>query len=303
MLAASAGHPQIPYLAEAGVAVEIVDEPTDAERARRLVDAASETSVVWLAEAETAGLAEALAHAVTERAERGEPAPEMEVLPGSYDLPGARLLDLVAVMHRLRSPGGCPWDAKQTHESLLGYLLEEAYETVEAVETGDRDHLREELGDLLLQVMFHARIAEEHPERPYSIDDVAGEIVDKLVHRHPHVFGDVQVADADEVRDNWEVLKAAEKRRTSAVEGVPMGQPALTLAAKLMSRAEGAGLSVELPQPAVSVDVADEQALGAVLLGVVAAARRHDLDAEAALRRAARAYAARIRAAEDPTDR
>ena len=110
------------------------------------------------------------------------------MLPGSYDLPGARLLDLVATMDRLRSPGGCPWDAEQTHESLVTYLVEETYETIEAIETGDRDHLREELGDLLLQVMFHSRIAAEHTEAPWSVDDVAGDIVDKLVRRHPHVF-------------------------------------------------------------------------------------------------------------------
>ncbi len=146
----------------------------------------------------------------------------------SSDPVGSRLLDLVEVMDRLRSPGGCPWDAEQTHESLLRYLVEETYETVDAIEAGSSDGLREELGDLLLQVVFHARIAAEN--EGWDVDDVATGIVDKLVRRHPHVFSDVSVADADEVRANWEVLKAAEKGRRSPAEGVPLGQPALSLA-------------------------------------------------------------------------
>src|SRR5262249_2654819 len=161
-----------------------------------------------------------------------------------WDLPGARLLDLVAVMDRLRSPGGCPWDAEQTHRSLLPYLLEEAYETVEAVETDDLVGLREELGDLLLQVVFHARLGEEHPQQPWSADDVAAGIVDKLVARHPHVFGgpDGALATAEQVEGRWEEMKRAEKGRTSAVDGVPLDQPALALAAKLLGRAARAGV-------------------------------------------------------------
>ncbi|MEI9908009.1 MAG: MazG family protein [Actinomycetota bacterium] len=124
---------------------------------------------------------------------------------------GSHLLELVAVMDRLRSPGGCVWDAEQTHESLLKYLLEESYEYIEAVETSDREAMREELGDVLLQVYFHARMAEEHPTEPFSIEDVAKSVAEKLVRRHPHVFGDAVVSSSDEVLENWEALKSAEK--------------------------------------------------------------------------------------------
>jgi len=294
----TADHPQRPPVEAAGVAVAVVDEPgPPAALARRLVSAASAgEAVVWLGSADgDPGLATALAGELARLAELGEP-PELEVAQGSYDVPGGRLLDLVAVMDRLRSPGGCPWDRDQTHESLVKYLLEEAYETVEVIESGDREALREELGDLLLQVVFHARIAEEDPERPWSVDDVAGGIVAKLVHRHPHVFGDVDAPTAAHVEANWDTLKAAEKGRSSVVEGVPLAQPALALAGKLMSRAERAGLVVPVPEPAVAV--ADPAELGDLLLGVVALARRSGVDAEAALRAAARRYRGRIQAAE-----
>jgi XTP/dITP diphosphohydrolase len=312
--ASAAAHPLAPHLAEAGVTVEpLATSGGSAGLVRALLDAAAgaETPVVWLGSPDgDPGLADALAYAVSDDAGLGRPVPEVEVLPGSYDLPGARLLDLVAVMDRLRSPGGCPWDAKQTHESLLPYLLEETYETVEAVETGDRDLLREELGDLLLQVAFHARLAEEHPDEPFGVDEVAGDVVEKLVRRHPHVFGDAEVADDEEVKANWEVLKAAEKGRESAVDGVPLGQPALALAAKLMSRAEKAGLDVpvdDVPPPGTAMpgepggeagQGGEADRLGDALLGLVAWARRHDLDAEQCLRQAARRYADRVRAAE-----
>src|SRR5690349_18866983 len=124
----------------------------------------------------------------------------------------------VEVMDRLRSPGGCPWDAAQTHESLTRYLLEEAYEVIEAIENGDLTLLREELGDLLLQVLFHARIAQEGPDG-FTIEDVAGDLVEKLVRRHPHVFGDVEAGSAQELNDAWERHKIAEKSRTSAIDG------------------------------------------------------------------------------------
>jgi XTP/dITP diphosphohydrolase len=315
VFAATADHPQRAPLEAAGVAVEILAEPalpaapasptlpaapaSPTVLARRLVDlAAAGTFVVWLGGADgDPGLGAALAGELARLAEQGEP-PELEVVPASYDVPGARLLDLVVVMDRLRSPGGCPWDREQTHESLVKYLLEEAYETVEVIESGDRDALREELGDLLLQVVFHARIAEEDPDRPWSVDDVAGGIVAKLVHRHPHVFGDVDAPTAAHVEANWDTLKAAEKGRSSVVEGVPMAQPALALAGKLMSRAEKAGLDVPVPEPALAAPIGDEVALGDLLLGVVALARRSGLDAEAALRAAARRYRDRVTAAE-----
>ncbi len=201
------------------------------------------------------------------------------------------LLRAVAVMDRLRSPGGCPWDAAQTHRSLAKYLLEETYETLEAIETDDMALLREELGDLLLQVLFHARLAEELPAaQRFGIDDVAGDLVAKLVHRHPHVFADVPVADAAEVNENWERLKAAEKGRDSAVDGVPMGQPALALAAKLVSRAGRAGLDVE----ASANDIGDR------LLAVVREAVAAGVDPESALRESARAYRDALVEAEAP---
>lgn len=219
--------------------------------------------------------------------------------PDGAPRPGARLLDLVAVMDRLRSPGGCPWDAAQTHASLVPFLLEEAYETVEAIEAGDSAALREELGDLLLQVVFHARVAAEDPEAPWTIDDVATGIVDKLVARHPHVFGDAEATTPVEVEARWAELKRAQKGRTSAVDGVPLAQPALSLAAALMSRAERAGVAVTVPGPPLPAGAAaSPEAVGELLLGVVALARAHGVDAEAALREAARGYAGRVRAVE-----
>jgi XTP/dITP diphosphohydrolase len=191
------------------------------------------------------------------------------------------LLRAAAVMDQLRSPGGCPWDAAQTHRSLAKYLLEETYETLEAIETGDMALLREELGDLLLQVLFHARLAEELPEgERFSIDDVASDLVAKLVNRHPHVFGDVKVDGAAEVNENWERLKAAEKARASIVEGVPMGQPALALAAKLVSRAQRAGTDVPIAG----------DGFGPRLLAVVREAVAAGVDPELALRETSRAY-------------
>ncbi len=199
------------------------------------------------------------------------------------------LLRAVAVMDRLRSPGGCPWDAAQSHRSLAKYLLEETYETLEAIETDDMALLREELGDLLLQVLFHARLAEELPAaQRFGIDDVAGDLVAKLVHRHPHVFADVPVADAAEVNENWERLKAAEKGRDSAVDGVPMGQPALALAAKLVSRAGRAGVDVEVS----ANDIGDR------LLAVVREAVAAGVDPESALRESARVLRDALVAAE-----
>jgi XTP/dITP diphosphohydrolase len=218
------------------------------------------------------------------------------VTPEPAPTPGLRLLELVAVMDRLRSPGGCPWDAEQTHASLVTYLLEEAYETVEALEVGDDVALCEELGDLLLQVVFHARIGEEH-DPPWGIDDVAGGIVDKLVARHPHVFGDAEVDSAAHVEARWDELKRVEKGRTSSVDGVPLAQPALALAAKLLGRVDRAGVDVATPAP-VDDPLADEDALGDALLGLVAEARTRGLDAERALRAAARRYVEVVRAAE-----
>ena len=160
--------------------------------------------------------------------------------------PASQLQHLREVMDRLRSPGGCPWDAEQTHESLLKYLLEESYEFIEAVEEGDRQEMREELGDVLLQVFFHARMAQEHPTDPFNVEDIAKGVAEKLIRRHPHVFSDVKVSGSAEVLENWEAQKAAEKGRTSAVEGVPLSQPALALATKLIYRAQKYGHKISI---------------------------------------------------------
>lgn len=292
VLCADERHPQLPALAAAGIDVEPIGRPDAAS----LVDRASTGTAVWLGSPDgDPGLADALAQHVTARAERGADAPEIEVLTGSFDMPGARLLDLVTVMDRLRSPGGCPWDREQTHRSLATYLLEEAYETLEAIET-DPAHLREELGDLLLQVVFHARIAEEQDEDAYSIDDVAGGIVDKLIQRHPHVFGDAEAADAAWVEGRWEEMKREEKGRTSALDGIPAALPALSLATKMIKRATGAGVAPDVPQVDATLPV------GELLLAVVDRAGTEGLDPEQELRDAVRRYADAVRANESPLE-
>ena len=216
--------------------------------------------------------------------------------------PPDRLRELVAVMSRLRRE--CPWDAKQTHESLAPHLLEESYEALEALESGDPDALREELGDVLLQVMFHAEIASERTDGTgYTIDDVAGGIADKLTRRHPHVFGDVSVSGADEVKRNWDAIKAAERMAKgrgpgSVLDGVPFGQPALALAAQLQRRAERAGVPAELGDLPGADGDAPVSEIGVQLFALVARARAAGRDPELELRAAARAYRDRVRAWE-----
>jgi XTP/dITP diphosphohydrolase len=212
----AAASPQLPFLQDAGVSVQLVTPTPDL-----LLDHDAPT-VVWL----TTGSEDAdLVRELGLQAVRT--GVTLEQVHGSYDPPGARLLDVVAVMDRLRSPGGCPWDAGQTHESLKPYLLEEAYEAYQALEDGDLRDLREELGDVLLQVAFHARLAQEADE-PWSIDEVAGDLVDKLVRRHPHVFAG---ASADDLEGTWEALKQAEKGRRRSPTACRSSQPALSLAA------------------------------------------------------------------------
>lgn len=258
-----------------------------------LVAAAGEHGcVVWLAGPD--GDPE-LARALGLRLAREPGLAELEVVYGSWDPPGARLLDAVAVIDRLRSPGGDPWKQAQTHQSLAEYLLEEAYEAHDAIVAGDQAALREEIGDVLLQVLLHARLAEELPDgQRWTIDDVAADFVEKMVRRNPHVFGDVQVADVDEVLANWERIKQAEKARGSALDGIAWSQPALSLATKILSRAERAGLDPGLPESALPVSDPDE--LGRALLSVAAAAQAAGVDAEDSLRQAARRLADRIRA-------
>jgi XTP/dITP diphosphohydrolase len=232
--------------------------------------------------------------------EQGQEPSQLELVHGSWDPPGARLLDVVEVMDRLRSPGGCPWDAEQTHDSLLPYLLEEAYEAYDAVQSGNRADIIEEFGDVLLQAVFHARLGEDAPEgERWNIDDVAGELVTKLVTRHPHVFGDVSVDGSEEVLTNWEEIKRSEKGRSSALDGVARSQPALSLARKYVGKVEKFGLDVPAPSLPEGVEVpSDTEELGDLLLAIVARARALKLDPEAALRDAADRYAGRVRAAE-----
>ena len=207
--AAAADEPLAETLVEHGIRVAVLEEGSSPPyAARRLVAAAGAAEVVWLGSADgDPGLSDAVAAEVTRLPEP----PEVEVLVGSWDVPGSRLLDVVAVMDRLRSPGGCPWDAEQTHESLLRYLHEEAGELDEAVRSGDQAHIAEELGDVLLQVAFHARVAQEDPDAPFDIDDVAGGLVAKLVRRHPHVFADGDASTPAEVEEAWARIKAEEK--------------------------------------------------------------------------------------------
>jgi XTP/dITP diphosphohydrolase len=267
---AAPGHPQLAALDEAGISYQVADGPGTPP---------ADVVVVWLPEP---------------GAEPPLP-PEAELRHGSADLPGAHLIDLVATMDRLRVE--CPWDARQTHASLAPHLLEEPYEALEAFESGDEQAFCEELGDVLLQVVFHARIAAERDDdSSFTIDDVADGIVAKLVRRHPHVFADVTVAGADEVTRNWDEIKREEKRfkaerhgrdvsgqaAPSALDGVPFGQPALALAAQLQRRAARAGVPDELARSGDDI--------GGELFRLVAAARAADRDPEMELRAAARRY-------------
>jgi XTP/dITP diphosphohydrolase len=265
---------------------DLADPADPAAVARLLVNLTVDGEVVWIGSADgDPGLTDALAAEVSRR----QDPPDIEMLVGSYDVPGARLLDLVAVMDRLRSTDGCPWDAEQTHESLVPYVIEETHELVEAIESGDRTHIAEELGDVLLQVFFHARIAQEHPEAPFGIDEVAGGIVDKLVRRHPHVFADGDAETAHDVAASWEQIKAAEKpERTSLLDGVPEGLPALARANKAAGRLSTAG------RFDLAMAAAAEDDLGSRLFALVLEARDKGQDPEAALRAAVRALATRL---------
>jgi XTP/dITP diphosphohydrolase len=292
------GHPQLPALDAAGIAYRLADGPPSGP----------DGAVVWLP------------------MPGDEPPlpPGARLVRGSADLPGAHFIDLVATMDRLRVE--CPWDARQTHASLTPHLLEESYEAVEALESGDQRAVREELGDVLMQPVFHARIATERDDGSgYTIDDVVDGIAAKLVRRHPHVFGDVAVSGADEVKANWDEIKKREKadlaERTgvaaagdaavSALDGVPFGQPALSLAAQLQRRAERAGVPEELarldgaagpgqpggPGPA---GLTGEE-IGLELFRLVARAREANVDPEMELRAVARRYRDLVRAWERAT--
>jgi XTP/dITP diphosphohydrolase len=290
---APAGHPQLPALDEAGITYRMVADEPDAE------SLAVDGAVVWLP------------------APGAEPPvpPGAQLLRGSADLPGAHLIDLVGTMDRLRVE--CPWDARQTHASLAPHLLEEPYEALEALESGDEQAFCEELGDVLLQVVFHARIAVERDDgTSFTVDDVADGIVAKLVRRHPHVFADVAVSGAEDVKRNWDEIKREEKKERaersgvpvtaadppSALDGVPFGQPALALAAQLQRRAARAGVPEELARLSDGpgrTEAADPGAdLGRELFRLVAKARAAGRDPEMELRAAARRYRDLVRAWE-----
>jgi XTP/dITP diphosphohydrolase len=286
VLARDASEPLAEAVAEAGVPVDHVGEQTVPSLARALMDRAAEGDVVWVSSADgDPGLTDAIASEVSRL---GSP-PEVEVLVASWDVPGSRLLDLVAVMDRLRSPGGCPWDAEQTHESLVKYLIEESHEAAEAIESGDRDHIREELGDVLLQVVFQARVAQEHATEPFDVDDVAGAIIEKLVRRHPHVFADGDASTPAEVERAWEQIKAAERAAKAPhgggedghpglLHGIPRSLPSLLAAEKVLARWERTGHGA-LPEG---------DGLGGELLALLGRARAEGVDADAELRRALR---------------
>lgn len=211
---------------------------------------------------------------------------------------GDRLLDLVRVMARLRGPDGCPWDREQTHASLARHLLEETHETLEAIDAGDPERLRDELGDVLLQVVFHAQMAAD--DGVFDVDGVAEGIVRKLVRRHPHVFGDATVSGADEVLANWEKIKEEERGRARVDDAIPASLPALARAAKVQRRAADA-----LREALGSLETAGDDAaaiearLGDLLFAAVAVARAHGIDAEQALRRTTADFADRFERERD----
>ncbi|GAA4185233.1 hypothetical protein GCM10022288_06960 [Gryllotalpicola kribbensis] len=191
----------------------------------------------------------------------------------------------------------CVWSQRETHESLVQYLIEESYELVEAIESGTRDDLLEELGDVLWQVVFHAEIARRSPAEGFDIQDVAANVRAKMVRRHPHVFGGEVAETPEDVVRLWTAAKKAEKRdRTSVLDGIPSALPALALADKTLGRAASVGVEPDASPAAFS----NEEELGELLLGVVAAARARGLDAERALRTSTRALAREVRAAERP---
>jgi XTP/dITP diphosphohydrolase len=305
VLTGSGGHPLNPPLTSSGVVPVVADVPDSSDAAALaafLSDEAADASVVWLpppgAELEPALLA-------------GLSVP-YQVLLGSHDLPGAHLLDLVSIMDTLRV--ACPWDREQTHSSLLRYLLEEAYEAAEAIEVGDLAALREEIGDVMFQAFFHARIAAERPldEGGFTIDDVAETLAAKLVRRHPHVFGSVSVSSAADVNANWEEIKKAERAAKaeaagadsadvtvpSVLDGVPFGQPALSLAAQLQRRAERAGIAVPGASAGAEAPELTGERAGDALMALVARVREAGLDPELELRAAARRFADSVRERE-----
>lgn len=228
-----------------------------------------EAESVWIAPTGDVSWAQQIATDLMD-GEAPDNASHVEIIFGSYDQPGARLLDLVEVMDQLRSE--CPWTQQQTHASLGHYLLEEAYEALESLDSGNSEHLMEELGDLLMQVVFHARIAAE--AEGWDIDSVAEGIVGKLIYRNPHVFGDETVESADDVDARWQELKAIEKQRRSPLDGIPQELPALAFADKVLGR--------------IGDVTPSGDDIGSRLLALVQEARSDGVNAEEALRKSVR---------------
>lgn len=216
----------------------------------------------------------------------------------------SELEQLIETAHQLRAPGGCAWDAEQTHESLVQYLLEETHELIEAIEAGSRDEVLEELGDVLYQVVFHSDLASTGTlGEPFDIEDVSKKMREKMISRHPHVFGNADQQSkyaantGDEVMQNWDEHKKREKpERQSVLDGVPQSMPALALANKVMAKAEKAGILEKAESPAIPMETEDD--LGKMLLAVVSSARTAGLDPERALREATRELQVEIRQAE-----
>lgn len=327
ILIGDAAHPLAAHLDNADLRYEVVPEPTDPEALTRRdllsgVDPLQRARVTWIVDrARAAGAVayvygpadrEAFTRALGFEAARNEI--EVEVVYFGVAPKGVELLDLVQVEERLRGPQGCPWDREQDHKSLAAYAVEEVYELYEAIASGSADDVREELGDVLLQVVFHAQIAED--EGTFDIDAVARGIVDKLVRRHPHVFADAQADDAASVMRNWDKLKAAEKpERQGPFDGIATGQPALPLAAAVQRRAAKLGfdwpdaaaalthVQAELAEVAGASDAQVPHEIGDLLAAVIGLARQHDVDPEIALRASTARFRERFERALAGADR
>ena len=278
-------HPLQKRLTDAGVSAgPLDDEPAAEDESRALVVAPDSARLLELARAG----AEILVLDVG----------DIDALTAGYGAAVARraarsFAHLTSVMARLRGPDGCPWDQEQTHISLQNHLLEEAHEVLDTIDRGElTDALEEELGDLLLQVVFHAQLA--HDDNRFDIAGVTDAIAAKLVHRHPHVFGDVEVSGASEVVHNWEEMKAKEKERTDPFADIPASLPALATAAKTLKRARGLGFETDEEAARKQAESAlqsgpggvNEDAIGEALFWIVALARTKGIDPEGALRNA-----------------
>lgn len=310
------GHPAAPHLYFAGLDLETLapatlergdldlslpGDPTDRRLAKALLErAATDGEATFLLGPEDRQLSVVLGSMAAPRDA------EIELVFLAQEPAGTELLRLVQVMRRLRDPDdGCPWDLEQDHRSLTGYLVEEAYELIDAIEREHDVDLQEELGDVLLQVVFHAQVARDRGA--FAIDDVARGIAEKLLRRHPHVFADTEVADAGEVQANWDEIKAAEKARDGVFEGVPAAMPGLLLLETLQRKAAKRGLpgadgdapADEVAAKAAEARAADdadarERAIGELLTAAVALARDLDVDPEAAARRAGAGFRDRV---------